>query len=86
MHRAVFLFLTAFLGFLISGLGHALIELVYLGWALLQHRPVAWHAYVGGRFPCALPPVLFYGLPVLGLIGAVLMGNNWRFDGDREHR
>lgn len=76
MKRAIYLTLTAILGLLLSGIAHAVIEMTYLAWAVRNGHPVTWHFYLG-RFPCALHPVLFYGLPLAGVVGGFFTGRVW---------
>lgn len=77
MKRAFYLFLTSVLGLLVSFIVHALIEIMDLTWVVHNNHDFTWHYYLGGHFPCALPPVLFYGLPVLGIVGGLLIGRVW---------
>lgn len=76
MKRTIYLTLSAFLGLLVSGIVHAIVEIVYLAWAVKNNKPVTWHTY-GGRFPCSLHPILFWGLPIAGIIGGFFTGRIW---------
>lgn len=77
MKHAIYLILATILGVLLSGIAHAVIEILYLNNAISGNSPVVWRYYLNGAFPCSLPPILFYGLPVLGIIGGFLMGRTW---------
>lgn len=77
MKHVIYLILTTILGLLLFGIAHAVIEMIYLRTALRNDYPIVWHFYLQGRFPCALPPILFYGIPVLGIIGGFLIGRVW---------
>ncbi len=73
MKRTLYLILSSVLGIVFSYLLHAIIEIVYLGWAVKNDRPITWTMHFGIG-PCALPPVLQYGLLVLGAVGGWLLG------------
>ncbi len=77
MKRTFYLGLTTVLGLLLAGIAHAVIEVVYLNNALSGDNPVVWRSYVNGAFACSLHPVVFYGLPVLGIIGGFFTGRVW---------
>lgn len=68
-----FVYLTAatILGFLLSIILHALVEIVYLYWAGSQGWIVI---FFNG---CALPPIFSYILLILGGIGGFFLGRFW---------
>lgn len=73
LKKAVYLVAFIILGFLLSFIAHALIEISYLNWALNQGQVVPFY---GG---CALPPVLRVALLALGAIGGFFLGRFcWR--------
>lgn len=77
LKRTIYLLLAALLGLLLSGIAHAVIEIVSLNTAVNNASPVVWRHYLDGAFSCSLPPVAFYGLPVLGIVGGFLTGRVW---------
>lgn len=74
--RPLYFALTTFLGVLLSYVVHAIIEILYLAWAVKNNKPITWTLHFGVG-PCALPPVLQYGLVVLGLVGGWFLGQTW---------
>lgn len=77
MKHTVYLALTVLLCLLLSLIAHAVIEILYLGTAVRNDNPVVWRYYLHSQFPCALPPILFYGLPIFGIVGGFLIGRIW---------
>lgn len=77
MKHIFYLFLTTVLGLLLALITHAVIEILYLNNAVSGNSPVVWRYYLNGAFPCSLPPFVFYGLPVLGIVGGFLTGRVW---------
>ncbi len=77
MKHTIYLILTTILGMLLAGIAHAVIEIVYLNTAVNNANPVVWRYYLNGAFPCSLPPIVFYGLPVLGIVGGFFTGRVW---------
>lgn len=71
LKKVIYLITSTILGFFLSLIGHALIEINYLDWALSQGRLV--HFYSG----CALPPVLQAALWIIGGVGGFLLGHFW---------
>ena len=69
--KAVYLFISAVLGILLSFLAHAGIEIAYLNWAQNAGQVVFWY---GG---CALPLPLQIALLVSGTAGGFLLGRFW---------
>ncbi|HLB95282.1 MAG TPA: hypothetical protein VJK26_00010 [Patescibacteria group bacterium] len=76
MKKIIYLAATAFLGLILSFIGHAVLEIVYLNWLNRHELPVKWTAVLGGG-TCALPPLLIYLLPILGIIGGIFLGLFW---------
>jgi len=74
--RPLYIALATFLGVLLSYLAHALIESSYLSYAEKNNLTVTWTMHFGVG-SCALPPVVQYGLFVVGLIGGFFLGRLW---------
>ncbi len=75
MKKIIYIILAAFLGLILSFIVHAVIEMVYLGWAEEHVHTVKWVMVWGGT--CALPLWLIYLLPILGIIFGVVLGFYW---------
>lgn len=71
LKKAIYLITSTILGFFLSLIGHAVIEINYLDWVLSQERIV--HFYGG----CALPPVLQAALWIIGGVSGFLLGRFW---------
>ncbi|MFA6493261.1 MAG: hypothetical protein WCV58_03940 [Patescibacteria group bacterium] len=70
MKKVSYIILWIFLGLILSFGLHAIIEVIYLGWAQKHNVIVSW-ALSGS---CALPLWLIILLPVLGMIFGIYCG------------
>jgi thiamine transporter ThiT len=74
--RIIYLIAATILGVLLSFIAHAVIESVYLNSALEKGQPITWYTTFGvGQ--CALPPIVQYGLLLIGLVGGFSLGRMW---------
>ncbi len=74
--RRVYIALATLLGIIASYGVHAAVELWYLRWAQDNGHVITWTKHFGLCL-CALPPVVQYGLFVLGAVGGFLAGRVW---------
>ena len=72
LKKTIYLMASTILGIMLSYLVHAAIEIVYLQ----QAGSITWYSY-GGVGACALPPVVQYGLLIVGIVGGYLLGRYW---------
>ncbi len=68
--KIIYIILWSFLGLILSFIAHAIIEILYLNYALAHNLTVTWA--LGGA--CALPLWLIILLPVLGIIFGLYLG------------
>ena len=71
LKKTVYLIAATVLGMMLSFLAHAFIEINYLRSALSHGQTVSF--YNG----CALPPVINYGLWLVGAAGGFMLGTYW---------
>ena len=76
MKKIVYIIAAAFLGFLFSFILHAILEMIYLNYALKNNLEIIWTT-VFGKDVCALPLWLIITLPILGIIFGLAMGFKW---------
>ncbi|PIV45259.1 MAG: hypothetical protein COS25_00785 [Candidatus Nealsonbacteria bacterium CG02_land_8_20_14_3_00_37_10] len=74
MKKIVFVVLAIILGIILSFLIRAIIEILYLTWAIKTGVVIEWISVFGGEDKCALPTWLIYLLPVLGIIFGIWLG------------
>lgn len=73
MKKIIFVFLSVILGILLSFVVHAVIEILYLNWAIRINATIEWTRVFGDK-SCALPLWLIYLLPVLGIVFGFWLG------------
>lgn len=76
MKKIIFVALPVILGILLSFVAHAVIEILYLNWAIRTNAVIEW-TRVSGDKSCALPFWLIYLLPVLGIVFGFWFGLCW---------
>lgn len=74
--HSVYVTAATVLGLLVSLLAHVLLEMQYLHRADMQGVSVTWTRFFGFGL-CALPPLIQYGLVVIGLAGGFFIGRVW---------
>ena len=76
MKKAIYLIAVTFLGFLLSVLAHAVIEIYYINYALANGIVLTNYTTFGFGY-CVLPTWLQAGLAILGIGGGYLLGLRW---------
>ncbi len=72
LKRTIYYILTAFLGLIFSAIVHTIVEVLTLKYS----EQITWYTYLGGA-SCALHPVLFYGIFIVGIFGGLVLGHVW---------
>lgn len=75
--KAIYVLLTMFLGVLLSGIVHGLIEIWLIKGTLSSVGVVLPKEYVSFGGHCFLPPFLQLTLLLLGLVGGYFLGQTW---------
>ena len=73
MKKLIYIILAVVLGFLLSFLVHAGLEMGYISYA--AERGIILTPYLGGA--CFLPPWLSIGLVIAGIAGGLVLGFWW---------
>lgn len=74
MKKNIFIILAIILGIILSFLVHAIIEILYLNWAIKTNTIIEWVSVFGEGKQCALPLWLIYFLPLLGIVFGFRLG------------
>ncbi|MDP1538817.1 MAG: hypothetical protein Q8M00_02180 [bacterium] len=74
MKKIIFVVLAIILGIILSFLIHAIIEILYLTWAMKTDAAIEWVSVFGEGDKCALPIWLIYLFPVLGIVFGFWLG------------
>ena len=72
--KPIYLLATTFLGFILSFIAHAILELLYIYFATSENYTIAWTSPVHRG---ALPLWLQIALVVAGLAGGLYLGFHW---------
>lgn len=70
--RAVYIILSMFFGLILSIIAHVISEVLYLRYA----ERITWYNHIGSG-SCALHPISFYGIFIIGLLGGYMLGRFW---------
>lgn len=74
MKKNIFIISAIILGIILSFLVHAIIEILYLNWAIKTDAVIEWVSVFGEGKQCALPLWLIYLLPALGIVFGFRLG------------
>jgi hypothetical protein len=74
--KIFYIILTIFLGLLLSFIVHALAEVIYLNYAFKNELEIQASYFLGVGW-CALPILVQYTFPVLGIAGGYFLGIYW---------
>ena len=73
MEKIIFIVLSVILGILLSFIFHAVIEILYLNWAIKNNKTIEWTRVFSENY-CALPIWLIYLILVSGIIFGFWLG------------
>ncbi len=76
MKKATYITLATILGVLLSYVMHSALEIWYLRILTAHNYTITWYQHFGVG-SCALPPLVQYGLLLVGLVGGWLLGHMW---------